>query len=105
MNLEFEGEILAPETRAAILAETLRFLACRMEPVRFDALLSHIMKAFQAREEEVAIEVYKAFFVLAFSGLTTSNTVNVVEKSATLSSETVISPSRRLTSFVWDDQM
>ncbi|RVT80193.1 hypothetical protein EM858_04145 [Agrobacterium sp. CNPSo 2736] len=104
MNLEFEGEIMAPETRAAILAETLRFLACRMEPVRFDALLSHVMEEFQAGEENVSIEVHKAFLILGLSGLIISNTMNVAESSATISSETVISPSRRLTSFVWGEE-
>ncbi len=105
MNLEFEGGIVAPETKAAILAETLRFLACRMEPVRFDAVLSHITKEFQAKEEHVSIEVHRAFFVLALSGLITSNTMNVVEKSMAVGGETVVSPSRRLTNFVWDDLM
>lgn len=99
---ETDGD-LTPESRAAVLAEVLRFMATKMEPVPYGALLAHLMKHFNAREELVSLYMMNSVLRLCTAGLLGSNTYHNVpqqrEEWLLVKADTTVSPSRKLTNF------
>lgn len=104
LDVEHDGD-LSPEGRAAVLGEVLRFIAPKIEPVPYGAVLSHVMKTFDAREELVSIHVMSAALELCAFGLITSNTYHSTGVDShswlTFEANTNISPSRALTRFTF----
>jgi hypothetical protein len=94
---------LAPEGRASLIAELVRFMATRMEPVPYGTLLAHVINHFGAREELVSFQVMHAVHVLASAELLSANTFysDETETALYLQAETVVGPSRRLTDFAF----
>jgi hypothetical protein len=104
LALEHDGS-LTPESRGTILAEVLHFMAAMMEPVPYGRLLEHVIGSFAAQEEHVSSTVMHAVQKLISGGFVTSNGYHVLggEISMTFTADTTISPSRKLTSFVFGE--
>lgn len=101
LTLEHD-EQLTPEAKAQILAEVLRFMATRMEPVPYGALLAHVISHFGSREELVGAQVMYSCMLLLVAGLVKSNTFHIAgsgvsDVSFEIGSETRIGPPRPLT--------
>lgn len=101
---ETDGD-LTPESRAAVLAEVLHFMATKMEPVPYEALLAHLMEYFKAREELVSLYAMNSVLRLCTAGLLGSNTYHKApanrEEWLLVKAETTVSPSRQLTNFAF----
>lgn len=102
LEIDHDGD-LAPEGRASLIAELVRFMATRMEPISYGTLLAHVMNHFDAREELVSAHVMHAALVLIAAGLLSSNTFHsdATEKALCIQSKTVVGPSRKLTDFAF----
>lgn len=102
LPIEHDGD-LTPEGRAKVLAEVLRFLTTKMEPVPYGTLLSHVMMHFGSREELVSAHVMHATLELLISGLLASNTYHASadEKAFMVEQTTVVGPSRQLTGYAY----
>ncbi|MBX5008151.1 hypothetical protein [Rhizobium lentis] len=96
-------ETPTPESKADIVAEMIRFMALRMEPVGFGAILARLMEVFDAPEEDIGSEVQRAYFTLLRAGLLTSNDYDPVNSAAVIRVCTVAQPSKSLTDFIWDE--
>ncbi|KQT03182.1 MULTISPECIES: hypothetical protein [unclassified Rhizobium] len=100
-----QGGELAPESKAAVLAEVIRFIATRIEPVAYEALLSHIIKHFETDEPTVSLHVMRALLELCATGFASSNTYHHApergEQWLIFEADTTIGPTRKLTTFIY----
>lgn len=99
LSTESHGD-LTPESRAAVASEIFCFMASKMEPVPYGAILSHVMKSFDAPEKLVSMYVMNSVLLLISAGLLSSNTFERPDEHTEwliVEQRTTVSPTRRMT--------
>jgi len=94
---------LTPEQRAQILAGIVGVVASVPGPVTYSAMFDQVKQSMNLAEEACGLEIHTAAAALIREGVLNCDERTLNGASVTFSGNTMLTMSRRLQQFVWDD--